>query len=270
MKEELNLQQIQNETLKIMKIIHKICIEQNLHYTLFYGTLIGAVRHNGFIPWDDDLDIAMPRDDYERLSKYFIAHEKELAPLKWFSCKTVENYPYMIARICNTDFRMESENEKDCGMGPFVDIYPMDGAGNGKHNFFYKKAWFYSSMYFSKSRLHYVPVKGLLKTIVKRIAYFLSKIHRIESIRNKLEKFSMKFPYEKSEFVACMTWLDSGEKNVFKKEDIENVILSEFEDSEFYITKNYDALLKTYYGDYMQLPPEKERIGHHFYRIYRK
>lgn len=270
MNQELTLQEIQSETLKIMKLIHKICVEQNLKYSLFYGTLIGAVRHKGFIPWDDDLDIVMPRADYEKLCEYFILHEKELSPFKWFSYKTVKNYPYMIARVCNTNFRMEAENEKDCGMGTFVDIYPLDGAGNGNHKFLYHKAWFYSSMYFSNSRIHYVPVKGFFKTVIKKTAFILSKVKKIESIRKKLEEIAQKYPYESSSYIACMTWLDSGRKNVFRKDDIEKLIISPFQESEFYIPQNYDSLLATYYGDYMQLPPENERIGHHFYKIYRK
>lgn len=268
MNQELTLQEIQSETLKIMKLIHKICVEQNLKYSLFYGTLIGAVRHKGFIPWDDDLDIVMPRSDYEKLSEYFVSHEKELAPFKWFSYKTVKNYPYMIARVCNTDFRMEAENEKDCGMGTFVDIYPLDGAGNGNHNFFYKKAWFYSSMYFSKSREHYVPVKGFIKSVVKKTAYLLSKTKKIESIRKKLEKIAQKYPYESSDFVSVIVW--GTTRTCYKKSFFENLIFSDFEDTQFFISPNYDEILRMQYGDYMKLPPENERIGHHFYKIYRK
>ncbi len=270
MQKQLSLEQIQFETLRIIKVIHKICVEQNLYYSLFYGSLIGAVRHKGFIPWDDDLDIVMPRSDYEKISEYFKIHEKELFPLKWFSYETVPDYPYMIARVCNTEFRMELENEKDCGMGTFVDIYPLDGAGNGNHNFFYKKAWFYSSIYFSKSRLHYVPVKGFGKSLIKKIAYGFSKCLSYQVIRNVLLRFSKKYDYESSEFVACMIWLVYGKKNVFRKSDFQDIMPVAFEDTELYVVKNYDSLLKAFYGDYMQLPPENERVGHHFYKIYRK
>ncbi|MBQ7538018.1 MAG: LicD family protein [Treponema sp.] len=267
---ELTLQEIQAETLIIMKVIHKICTEQNLRYSLFYGTLLGAVRHKGFIPWDDDLDIVMPRKDYEKLAEYFKSHADALLPFKWFSYETVSNYPYMIARVCNTDFRMEAENEKDCGMGTFVDIYPMDGAGNGRHNFFYNKAWFFSSMYFTKSRLHYVVPKRLAKKIVKGFSYLLSKIYTINQIRNKLLKFSKKYYYEDSEYIASLTWLVDGKKNVFEKTAFRELVLCDFEDTQFYIPKKYDELLTIRYGDYMRLPPENERVGHHFYKIFRK
>ena len=268
MADELTIQEIQSETLKIMKVIHKICVEQNLKYALFYGTLIGAVRHNGFIPWDDDLDIVMPRGDYEKLAEYFTLHEKELLPYKLFSYKTVENYPYMINRICNTDFRMDAENEKDCGMGTFIDVYPLDGAGNGTDKVFNKKAWFYSSMYFSKSREHYVPVKGVAKLLVKKTAYCISKITSYKSIRKKLEKLACKYPYEESEFVAVVVW--GNARYFYKKSFFDDLCLEKYEDTEFYIPRNYDEILKAQYGDYMQLPPKNERIGHHFYKIFRK
>ena len=265
---ELSIQEIQSETLQIMKVIHKICIEQNLKYALFYGTLIGAVRHKGFIPWDDDLDIVMPRSDYEKLESYFIECEKELLPYKLFSYKTVQNYPYMINRICNTGFRMEAENEKDCGMGTFIDVYPLDGAGNGTDKTFNKKAWFYSSMYFSKSREHYVPVKGSAKTLVKKTAYFLSKIASYKSIRKRLEKLANKYPYSNSEFVTVVVW--GNARYFYKKSFFDDLCLTKYEDAEFYIPKHYDEILRAQYGDYMRLPPEEERTGHHFYKIYKK
>lgn len=267
MAEELTLKQIQFESLKIMKLIHRICIEQNLRYALFYGTLIGAVRHKGFIPWDDDLDIVMPRDDYEKLADYFIEHKEELFPYKLFSYKTVEKYPYMINRICNTEFRMEAENEKDCGMGTFIDIYPLDGAGDGKDKIFNKIAWFYSSMYFSKSREHYVKVKGIAKSIIKKTAFVLSRLLSYKTIRAKLEKLANKYPYNSSEYVAVVVW---GDSKFYKKTSFDNLSLVKYEDAEFYIPNNYDEILRLDFGDYMQLPPENERIGHHFYKIFKK
>ena len=267
---ELSLSEIQQENLKILKLLDSICRKENIRYTLFYGTLLGAIRHNGFIPWDDDLDIAMPRKDFERLAEYFNVHEQELLPYKWFSYETVSGYPYMIPRVCNTSFKMEMENSDACGMGTFVDIYPMDGAGNGKHIFLYRKALFYSSMYFSKGLEKYVKTKGLIKNSIKHFAYVLSKLNTWKSIRKRLVSIAAKYSYEQSDYVASMTWLVYGEKNIFFKASIEDLIEHKFEDSSFFIPRKYDQMLRDFYGDYLRLPPENERKGHHNYKIFKE
>lgn len=266
---ELTLREIQNETLEIMKVIDKICKENNYRYVLYYGTLIGAIRHKGFIPWDDDLDILMPRRDYNQLANYFIEHEKELEPLKLFSKNTIKNYPYYINRICNTCFRMEAENEIDCGMGTFIDIYPVDGIGNGKHWFTYLRARLFSTMYFMKRQIRFVKPKNPIVCSLKFILKFVSNLYSIDSLYKHLDKIANKFDYDKSEYIGTVSWAFT-KTDMFRHEDIEETVNSEFEGLNFSIPKNYDYLLRRQYGNYMEMPSEDDRIGHHFYKIFRK
>lgn len=268
--QELTLKEIQNQSLKILKVIANICESQKLKYVLFYGTLIGAVRHKGFIPWDDDIDILMPRADYKKLQKYFVENREILQPLFLFSPETTNNYPYMIGRVCNTDYKMVAENEDQYGMGTFVDIYPLDGAGNGKHNFLYFVANVYASMFFMNSRQHFAITDRKNLNTVKKILFYFSKKHSQKYFYNKLMKIANKYEYEKSNKIGCMTWLNEGKDDIISKEDIEDTVLTKFEDSEFRIPRNYDLLLRRIYGDYMELPPVEKRIGHHFYKIYKK
>lgn len=267
---ELNIKEIQAESLKILLFVDKLCNKLNLNYCIMYGTLIGAIRHNGFIPWDDDVDIAMPRKDYLQLQDYFMKHKNELEPFDFFSKDTKEKYPYMIGRVCNTDFIMKSGIEDDYGMGTFIDIYPMDGAGNGKAVWPFIKSWLLSSMYYMKSRTHFIPSENKYLNIPKRIIYNFVHLFSYDYLRKSLEKLVNRFDYDTSIYVGQMDCFSSGKNNMYLKTDLEETIYHDFEGYQIKIPKNYDKMLRQLYGDYMQLPPEEKRIGHHFYTIYEK
>lgn len=267
---KLSCREIQEESLKILIFVDKLCNELKLNYCIMYGTLIGAIRHNGFIPWDDDVDIAMSRSDYLKLQGYFMQHKEELKPYEFFSKETRENYPYMIGRVCNTDFIMKSEIEGDYGMGTFIDIYPMDGAGNGKAVLPFMKSRLFSSIYYMKSRTHFIPSEKKYLNIPKRIIFSFVHLFSYKFLRKNLEKLVYRFDYDKSEYVAQMDCFSDGKQNMYLKKDLEETVYHEFEGYQVKIPRNYDAMLRQLYGDYMQLPPEEKRIGHHFYSIYKK
>lgn len=268
--EELNIKEIQAESLKILLFIDKLCDKLGLNYCIMYGTLIGAIRHNGFIPWDDDVDIAMNRKDYLKLQEYFVQHKEELSPFEFFSKDTREQYPYMIARVCNTNFIQKSEIEGDFGMGTFIDIYPFDGAGNGKAIYPFIKSQFYSSIYYMKSRTCFIPSEKKHLNLIKRIMFAFAHLYSYKFLRSKLEPLANLYDYETSKYVAQMDRFSAGKANMYLKSDLENTCYHDFEGYKVKIPQNYDVMLRQLYGDYMQLPPEEKRIGHHFYKIYKK
>lgn len=165
---ELEFKESQRIALEILKKVACICEEHNFRYVLIWGTLIGAIRHNGFIPWDDDIDIAMPRPDYDKLLSFFKKHRDELMPLECLTMETRKNYPHMIARISDSRTWIDVVNEKDCGMGVFVDIYPFDGLGKTYDEAF--KTMEYvgpnNSLIFLAARKYYH--KGNTKGIIKK------------------------------------------------------------------------------------------------------
>ncbi len=122
MREELNIRETQAVSLEILKKVADICEQNGLRYVLQYGTLLGAVRHKGYIPWDDDVDIMMPRPDYEALLAYFKEHASELDHLQFFEPRTCKDYPYMIGRISDDRYQIDMDNEKPYGMGVFIDV----------------------------------------------------------------------------------------------------------------------------------------------------
>ena len=126
----LTAREVQLGELEVLKKLDEICSQLNLRYFLTYGTLLGAVRHQGFIPWDDDVDVMMPRPDYEKLIEYLQFNEKELSPFKLMHYRTNKEYIYPISRFVDTRYWIDYEGTTDYGLGLFVDIYPLDGCGN--------------------------------------------------------------------------------------------------------------------------------------------
>lgn len=267
---EVPLYKSQQIALDILVEIDKICNQLNLKYCLIYGTLLGAVRHKGFIPWDDDIDIMMPRSDYEQLRQYFV--QENSLKYKFYDFETVDQYPYMIGRISDERFIISTDNEKDYGLGVFVDIYPFDGLGNNYDEVvrFAKKGDRLSSLCFRSTRLHPIKKGNLFINIFEYILFKYSKLRGKKYFVNKLIELSTKYTYQSSEYVGCVTWLSGGEKDIFNRNDFDDLILHQFENYQFYIPKNYDLILKQIYGNYMQLPPKNQRIGHHFYKVYEK
>ena len=271
---ELSIKETQAISLEILHTVAEICESQNLRYVLVYGTLIGAIRHHGYIPWDDDVDIMMPRPDYDELIKYMKEHIQEYNHLEIFNHEVCDKYPYMITRISDNRYEIEMVNEKPFGMGVFIDIYPYDGLGMTK-----KEALSYglkgdrlSSLCYQATREHFAieTTTSVVRKIVKLPVYIFAKICGKECFQNKLEKLARVKDYDCSKYVGCVIWLYGGEKDIFLKQWFDDTIMMPFEKYEFRVPKDYDSVLRHGYGDYMKLPPEKERIGHHFYKVYKK
>ena len=271
---ELSLQECQKASLEVLKSVSCICINLNLRYFLAYGTLIGAIRHKGFIPWDDDIDIMMPRKDYQKLVEYFECNKKLLKPLELFDIHTHMDYPYMIGRVSDTRYVIETHNEKDCGMGVFIDIYPMDGLGcNLKWAVKVgMKADHLASLCFQSTRLKYEigTTKSIIKKALKLPVYFYAKVRGKQYFVERLEKLSREFSYDTSKYIACIVWLSGGKRDMFPKAWFEETIDCRFENYSFKIPSRYHEILSYIYGDYMKLPPLNEREGHHYYKTYRK
>ena len=131
---ELSLAEIQNKSLEVLIKFDELCAQNDFKYWLTYGTLIGAIRHDGFIPWDDDIDVMMPRDDFNRFIKFAIEHEEDLYPFKIHNRANTKNYWYGIPRFSNMKYKyiVEDNYEKPFDIGVFIDIYPLDNYGNTK------------------------------------------------------------------------------------------------------------------------------------------
>ncbi len=274
MRRQLNMEEIQKISLEIMKIVADICEENQLRYYLIYGTLIGAIRHKGFIPWDDDLDIMMPRPDYDKLMAWFSANPEKYPHLRVFNHDVNKAYPYMITRISDDRYVMEMDNEEAYGMGVFIDIYPFDGLGDTKEEAlqYGLKGDRLSSLCYQATRKRFTMenTTSNLRKVLKFPAYLLAKLCGKDLFQNKLEKLARVKNYDSNKYVGCVVWLSGGMRDIFLREWFEESIIADFGEYRFRIPQSYDQILRHIYGDYMQLPPENERIGHHFYKMFAK
>lgn len=273
--EKLSMTEVQLGALEILKKIDSICKEMKLKYCLAYGTLIGAIRHKGFIPWDDDIDIMMPRRDYDILVDYFVKNKTKLAPFEIFNNREDSNYPYMISRISDSRYELDVDNEKSYGIGLFVDVYPLDGVGDTVEEYtrLKNKSSRYASICFLSTReaVKRENTKSFIKYLVKYPAFLVGKVLGKDFFMKKLEQMAANCDYDNSKYIGCIVWAsDDGVRGIFPKEWFKETVEVEFEGHQFLAPKEYDKVLSHGYGNYMELPPEKDRIAHHYYEAYRK
>ena len=265
--EVTDIREIQQMELGIMEYIHETCQKIGVKYFLAYGSLIGAVRHKGFIPWDDDMDICMLREDYEKLQDYLIANPDERYEV--MSYKNNLNYVYPFMKVQdNHTYLLEEDVRIDSNMGIYVDIFPVDG--------YEDDADFKNKMtkLIKKRQLSCYTFKGitntksLLNSLIRYISivifYFTNTNKYVEQI-DELAKSRAVADYEQVDYLI---YKDMN-KPVWKREWLEQVIVGTFEGKEFMIPKHYHEILTSDYGDYMQLPPLEQRVSHHDFKLWK-
>ena len=250
------LKQIQ---LNILKEIHAFCVENNLTYYLAYGTLLGAVRHKGFIPWDDDIDIQMPRDDYNTLVAYFNSRRENQA-YELIAPGDPRSRHSFVKIIDNRTIKVENGVfYKHEPLGVDIDVFPLDGEPEEDSIF---EKW-YSRL----QRVYRLYAFNMLKaegSWKRRVAIPLIRVFANWKAMKKIaEKLHKKYPYNQSEFVGAVESCFNFKGNRVKKACYEKTILMEFESELFYAPVGYDTILKKMYGDYMRLPPIEKQITHH-------
>lgn len=268
---ELSFREVQFQSLGILLDIDAVCRANSIKYFIIFGTLIGAIRHGGFIPWDDDIDIGMTRGNYEKFLKCY----KDEGKFRIVNQYTDNHCPFMISRISDDRFKLVSDYGPDYEIGIFVDVYPYDGVGNDENSIetIVRLSQRYSKgLSKSLEKNPMLSIKNLHKGIKKWLLlpmFPIAKLIGEKRYRVGLNKLAEMYPYDDSKFVGCVTWA-LIKRECFKKKWIEEIIDIEFEGQKVMAPRYYDDMLRTNFGDYMELPPEEDRIGHHFYRIYER
>ena len=268
------LKRLQGEILSILDDFTAICDRYHLEYFGIAGTGIGAIRHRGFIPWDDDIDIAMPRKDFARLIKILerTMGDKYLV----LNGKNYPNYPLMTTRLVKrgTVFVEKVMKDVDCPFGIFLDLYVLDNVSDNPLLYQIQswEAWFYSKLLILRSiprpTLAQKGVKAELIWAVCRLAYQGMKLLRIspDGIRWRCEKACRRYRKQDTRRMAFLPDT-SPYWNVVDRTKCYPLKKLEFEGRMLNFPANIDEMLRNMYGDYMELPPVEKRKTHYPYRI---
>lgn len=267
----LEINDIKDCSFQVLCRIDEVCRKHGIAYSLTGGTLIGAIRHQGFIPWDDDIDIMMPRPDYDRFVEIVRTGDYGFD----LHCQEMDGnaYWYPFTKACHRDTVLKESAVRETGLslGVYVDVFPVDGAGNTAagaklrtmvftflHGLRLTANW----TCYRRSKLrkwYYEPVRF--------ICYLLGKLIGVRALDKMIDRFLRARSFSKSTYAGRLVG-DYGSREVMPANIFHSYTEVAFEGKQFAAITEYDRFLRALYGDYMQLPPEEKQKTHHEFEAY--
>ena len=257
---EITLEEQKRIQLDILDDVAKFCESHNINYFLAYGTLLGAIRHKGYIPWDDDIDIIMPRPDYDRFMKSF---DVESGSTFSTLCEVRDKgYNCCFGKVHDKRTLYQEEYSRDSSFGVFIDVFPFDGYSSPYQmaycNFLTNLLKVKLNIWFSK--------RSLIKNIVTYVGKTLLLPIPIRTILKMMDRNARKCSFKESDKVCSFF----GKQPIFDRKLFEDYTYAAFENKKYRIPKDFDGVLSIEFGEYMKLPPEKDRVFKHHAKVWWK
>ena len=254
--------------LNILSEVDKYCARNNITYYLTYGTLLGAVRHKGFIPWDDDIDIVMYRGDYEKFCKSF--NNGRTDSLRLMSINNTTGYYLLSAKVCDMRTVLIENVQNPVEFGVYIDVFVNDYLSD-------EIAKAKSIVMSNKRRFNIIKAisiadrdgRAKYKQIILQLMRTLTKFVNVKHVLLKIEAVSRKYEHEgTSKYCGSVTSLYYGEKEILESKWWGSGSKVEFEGHQFNGPTDYDSILHAFYGNYMKLPPKEQQVTHHSHEVY--
>lgn len=252
---------LQRAQMQIMDEVHRVCSENGICYYIIGGTALGARRHGGFIPWDVDIDIAMPREDYEKFAD--ISSKKLLPNFSYKDYKNTSHFTHPHALVCMNNTYLYGKfskfNTGEVNLGIYLDVFPLDKAPENK-KLQNKQALKLRKLRRLKAyklgyRYNNDKKKALLKKVVSSLIFWTN----IDKLNEAFDKECRKYQHTDSKYLCSMSSHYSYEKQCMNQEIYGNPNLVKFEDRQYYAPQQIDKYLEKIYGDFLKLPPESEQ-----------
>lgn len=270
----MTITEIKHCELDILKWFDGICKEHHLTYWLAYGTLIGAVRHKGFIPWDDDIDLMMPREDYKTFCSLNICSDR----YKLLTPDNTKNYPYAMGKVIDTyTIKKEPVRPKFQVIGVDVDIFPVDNYPSNvvEAKYICEKIQ-KCQMMINSLTLGYGKGRSVIRTFGRNIyaAYYHIMndlgIMSVSKYIHKINKLAQSYNKINTGYKGNYILISDGINHMNKDSVFSSSVDVEFEGGTYPAPCGYDTCLRNVYGDYMVLPPVEHRVSHHSYKAFWK
>lgn len=261
--DERSIRRLRKLELKIALEIQRVCEKNGLRCFLAFGTLLGAVRHGGFIPWDDDMDMSMLREDYDKFAE---ACKTDLGPeFLWQSWDTDPSYPFPAGKVrlrgTHATEQMAPEGLED---GIYVDVFPLDAVAEEAWARRVQGWWYYFGkrlLWMKKGYGKCIRDESFLQRLKFDIAAAFVRFVPYAWLRRRVERELMRYNGLPTRQVATYS------KDPVERSWVDDLVPISFEGKRFMAFRAYDAYLKRLFGDYMKFPPKKERHGHNFLHL---
>ena len=262
---KLSIEEAKKIELDILDFIDSFCKEHGINYCINYGTLIGAIRHKGFIPWDDDIDLSMTRENYERFIQLFSEKQSRYQML---SLETDDQYFNNFIKIVDPTTKIiDTRNTKTYDSGVFIDIFPMDTFNDTKVVDICYKLESFKLLSFSKHK-NIVYGDSKLKDLIRTLFWLLLRPVSPRFFANQIEKQIQKYRVKDGKYIAFIP-SKAKEKEIFPRDMFDELIETPLEHLVLPAPKRFDVVLKQFYDDYMTVPPKEKQIYIHEFEAYK-